>query len=190
MTSHIALAHTYWEELLAPGDAVLDATCGTGRDTLALLRILRRKGGDFRIMSLDIQEAALQRARALLASEEGWEKVELRLASHATLPLFPARLIVYNLGYLPGGNKALTTRVESTLQSVEAALALCPPGGALSLTCYPGHEEGARETEALQELLSRLASAEWCVSSHIHSNKPTAPRLFWIKKRDQKIFIF
>ena len=55
------------------------------------------------------------------------------------------KLIVYNLGYLPGSDKLLTTKTSSTLLSVEKALSLIAPNGAISITCYPGHEEGKKE---------------------------------------------
>lgn len=84
--------------------------------------------------------------------------------------------IVFNLGYLPGGNKGLVTCRESTLAALQAALPLLAPKGLLSVMCYRGHEEGFRETEAVRE---------WCEAvlpqrgfSHVFTNAGTqAPAL-------------
>src|SRR6185436_10014836 len=72
------------------------------------------------------------------------------------------KLIVYNLGYLPGGNKSLTTLTSTTLTSLNTAYALLAPGGALSITCYPGHPEGAREEAAIHSWALQFGdSATW-----------------------------
>ena len=77
----------------------------------------------------------------------------------------PIRLVVYNLGYLPKGNKKLTTLTDSTLQSLENALALIQPGGVVSITCYPGHEEGAKEEAALLQKVAQLSPSSWNVET-------------------------
>lgn len=52
------------------------------------------------------------------------------------------RLVAFNLGYLPGGNKAITTKSETTLQALEAASRILKPGGLISLVVYVGHPGG------------------------------------------------
>ncbi len=176
--SAIDLAHGYWKRLLQPGDWAIDATCGTGRDSLALAQALQGGG----LIGIDIQEEALVQTRALTQPHPN---VHLFHQSHETFPEMayqhPIRVIVYNLGYLPRGNKELTTQVESTLASVKEASRLLMSGGALSITCYPGHPEGGRELEALLEALSTFST--WNICHHTFCNRHLAPSLILAQQR-------
>ncbi len=182
--SHLDLAHQYWERLLKPGDWAIDATCGNGHDTLKLAQIL--KGS---VIGIDIQEEAISRTKALLETHltsDISSQVHLYHQSHVTFPDLalknPIRLIVYNLGYLPRGNKQLTTLAASTLESLSNAMELIPLGGAISLVAYPGHEEGAREYHEILNKLYTLDSRLWNVCQHISLNRERAPSLFIIQK--------
>ena len=174
----IDLAHHFWKLLIRPGDGAIDATCGNGHDTLFLAQICKA------VVSLDIQEKALHTAQARLA-EHGLSNVCFLQMSHATLPEaeFPIRLIVYNLGYLPGGDKELTTLVETTLKSVQEALIRVESGGMISITCYPGHSEGAREEEALLAFCDRLDRNSFSVSQHTWKSRKSGPSLLLIQKK-------
>ena len=63
---------------------------------------------------------------------------------------------IYNLGFLPGGDKGITTMTNSTLKSVESVLNLLNSGGILIIAVYVGHEEGAKEGEALLKYTKEL----------------------------------
>lgn len=54
------------------------------------------------------------------------------------------RGFMFNLGYLPGGDKAFTTRAESTVKALQTALRWLAPGGFISILAYRGHEGGPR----------------------------------------------
>ena len=186
--SHLDLAHDYWKQILQAGDLVIDATCGNGNDTLALAKIVIEAHRGY-VYSLDIQEQALVNTKELLQknlSESDLERVFLCKKSHnelLSLPISgPVKLIVYNLGYLPKGDKAITTMTSSTLESIKQALEMTGPLGAISITCYPGHPEGLREQETLLEFLETLPSHTWNVCFHNWINKRKAPTLFLFKK--------
>lgn len=172
VSPHLALARHYWQGHLQPSDLAIDATCGNGHDTLFLADLCS-------VVALDIQEAALQNTRALL--EQHNKQAVLHLASHAKIdqiPLpSPPKLIVYNLGYLPRGDKTITTTLESTLESVNKGLSLLAPGGALSITCYPGHDEGMREEKGLEKWIDGLRAS---TCHHKWVERPRAPSLIWI----------
>jgi hypothetical protein len=178
--NHLELAKQYWKSHLCPGDTAIDATAGNGHDTLFLAGL-----GLSALLALDIQEAAIQKTRERLEAHSALGRVILRLGSHEDLSGLPAppKLIVYNLGYLPGGDKTLTTTTASTLKSVSTALSLLGEKGALSITCYPGHEEGEREEAALLEWASSLPSDKWEVRHHRWINRPRSPSLIWISPR-------
>ncbi len=186
--SHLDLAHGFWRRLLNSGDMAIDATCGNGNDTLVLAEILSEKGGG-EVIGIDIQEGAIQATRELLQTQLSpamLDKVHLFHQSHSDFPQMAktaqVKLVVYNLGYLPRGNKELTTLTGTTLQSVQSALELILPGGAVSITCYPGHAEGAKEEMALHEMFSNLPSALWNVCIHSFPNRKKAPSLILIQR--------
>ena len=172
---HLALAKKYWKDLLQTERSIaIDATCGNGHDTLFLAGICS-------VIGLDIQSQAIQNTEILLQKHH--KKATLYPLSHEfidSLPLpYPPRLIVYNLGYLPHGDKSLTTQTETTLASVKKSLAMLCEGGALSITCYPGHEEGAKEEKALAEWIAQLP---WAIVHHRWPERLRAPSLIWVLK--------
>ncbi len=176
--SHLDLAHTLWAKLPQPGDFAIDATCGNGHDTLALTHLFEG------VIGLDIQPEAIAATKALLSSQD--QDAHLFQQSHETFPSLasevPIRLIVYNLGYLPGGDKGKTTKVSSTLKSVERSLDLLLPGGMVSITCYPGHAEGKKEQEALLREVESLSPKIWSVSHHTWANRRLSPSLIIVQR--------
>lgn len=172
MKQHLQKAKILWESLLTKKNLAIDATCGNGHDTLFLASLCH-------VVGIDIQKQAIENTKALLNQKNA--HASLHLLSHEHIDRLPLlqrpKLIVYNLGYLPGSDKKITTRVSSTLKSVQKALKLLEKEGALSIMCYPGHEEGAKETQALQSWIQTLP---W--KTHRYFWKEKAPLLFWIKK--------
>ncbi|MDE3055506.1 MAG: class I SAM-dependent methyltransferase [Verrucomicrobiota bacterium] len=177
-TPHLSLAKSYWKSLIQPGDFVIDATCGNGQDTLFLASLPVSS-----LFAIDLQEVAIEKAKKNLAGHP----VEFFCMSHEAIDQLPSskppKLIVYNLGYLPGSDKSIITKKESTLLSVNKSLILLAEGGALSITCYPGHEGGEEEEKALLAWAQELPPHEWEVRHHRWLNRPLrAPSLLWIQK--------
>ena len=170
------LAHTFWIKTLRPGDWAIDATCGNGHDTLFLSEHCAG------VIGLDIQPQALLNTRERCRNKN----IFLFHQSHRSFPalahLAPIRLVVYNLGYLPGGSKAVTTMTLNTLKSVENALTLILPGGLVSITSYSGHIEGQKEEEALLSFCRSLCPKTWTVVFHKWLNRNKAPSLLLIQK--------
>lgn len=189
--SHLDLAHFYWSRLIEIGDTVIDATCGNGLDTLKLcqLALSNDKG---KVYAFDIQAEAIFSSKENLRTylpDEFMHFVDFQLRCHSTFPESvkknSVKLIAYNLGYRPGGNKAITTQTETTQLSLKNALALIIPGGAISITCYPGHEEGARELEVVLNFATELSPKEWSCCHHVWANRTSAPRLLLIQRSQQ-----
>lgn len=171
MKPHISLAQSYWRAHLRPNDFALDMTCGNGHDTRFLSECLPQG----LIYAFDIQEQAIQNTRAVVG-----ERVKIFHRSHDDLPPLPSppRLIVYNLGYLPGGDKSIVTRAETTVRSLDKCLKLLAVDGAISITCYPGHDEGCLEEAAVLEWAKNLPQ-KWSVCFHQWLNRERAPSLLW-----------
>lgn len=173
---HTDLGHRYWSDLLVHADSdspsiVVDATAGNGFDSLVLAQALSRAGGG-RLVLCDVQQRALDATRARLASDptsgtNTWPTVEYRLGDHCSFLEGMAErsvtLITFNLGYLPGGDKSIVTTAEGTLRALDAAERAVRPGGSVSVTLYPGHEEGRREEAAVLEHAAALPQGTWSV---------------------------
>lgn len=185
--THIYEAHNYWTQSVQPGDTVIDATLGNGYDTYFLATLLQGKG---RLVSYDIQKQAIDASENRLSSlaENERKIITLKLKSHIYLEESDVKLIVYNLGYLPGSDKTITTQRTSTIQSLERAVQILKPKGALSITCYPGHEEGRWEQKEVLRFISLLPESKWKFSHHYwvtpHQNLSKeflAPSLIWLQ---------
>ena len=188
--AHIHLAHSYWEKLLQIGDVVIDATCGNGHDTLFISQLILNDKHVGKLIAIDTQEEAIkstqQRLQEKLASDL-LQDISFYQQCHSIFPETilknSVKLIVYNLGYLPGSDKTHTTLNTSTCTSVEHALTLICRGGAISITCYPGHKAGQIEEEALLKLIEKLPSKEWRCCYHRWINRQDAPSLIWIERK-------
>lgn len=186
--SHLDLAHHYWEELVHPGDIVVDATCGNGQDALKLAQ-LALKSDQGMLYAYDIQSQALEFTKHYLTihlSPQQLLRSRFILGCHSqfTQEIAPnsVKLIVYNLGYLPKGDKELTTKAETTLESLYHAQQLIKPGGAISLTCYPGHAAGAIEEEKILSYVKQLSPHQWSCCHHRWLNRRQSPSLLLLLK--------
>jgi SAM-dependent methyltransferase len=189
--SHLELAHLYWEKLVHKGDLVIDATCGNGHDTLILAQLCADLKGGL-VYALDILPRAIELTQKYLHEKlpsVHFQRVRFILGCHSTFPeeIFPesVKLITYNLGYLPGGgDKTLTTTAKTTLESIKKAMLLLQPGGAISITLYPGHPEGQCEEQSVLSLVEKLNPLEWSCSHHQWINRhKKSPHLLFIQKR-------
>lgn len=178
ISSHIEFTHQIWAKLLKRGDIAIDATCGNGLDSL----FIAKQGAV--LYALDIQEEAIAKTKELLKE---FEDVTFVLGCHSSFPPTIEKgsctLIVYNLGYLPGGNKEFTTMHTTTMQSLNAALELVKPNGLISITCYPGHPEGLIEESILVEWAKMLERKQWNVSFHQWLNRKKAPSVLLLQKQ-------
>lgn len=176
--SHLDFAHGFWGKFLKKEDVVIDATCGGGYDTVFLSTL-----SDY-VIGLDIQEEAIKKTMDRLPPEKK-NKVRLYKQSHESFPKSIQKgsvtLIVYNLGYFPGGDKSITTQTSVTLESVKNGMQLLKNGGVISITAYPGHPEGKVEESALSEYLSKLNPKEWSVTHHRWINRDLSPSLFFVQ---------
>lgn len=163
--------------LLQPGDHAVDATTGNGQDTLALAQTVGSSG---KVYGFDIQEEALIATRNMLTTRNTISQVELIQACHSKMAehiIKPVHAVMFNLGYLPNGNKSVTTQATTTLSAIEQAQGLLVPGGIISVVTYPGHEEGAREHQALTNWLTENPNVQ-ATHIKIENRSTSAPQLF------------
>lgn len=157
------IAHFYLNPVIREGDLTVDATAGNGHDTLFLAKKVGPAG---HVYAFDIQAEALRATRSRLKEHNLLNRVTLVASGHEYLDRFlpePVQAVIYNLGYRPGGERSIVTRLSTTLKSFNLALKVVKPGGLVAVVMYPGHEQGKLEKEGLlvacQGLLNSTYSA-------------------------------
>ncbi len=170
---------------LEEGCKVLDSTVGNGNDTLLLARLVGNKG---KVYGFDIQNQALNITMAKLVEESLENRVELIEDSHENIDIYIKEkldLIIYNLGYLPKGNKAIKTNKKSSLTSISKAINLLKDNGILLITCYTGHKGGLDEKEGIENFLKDLDQKKYNVIKYDFINQINYPPiLYCIEKND------
>ena len=177
------IASDVLHQVIEEGDTVIDATLGNGHDTVMLAELVGPTG---RVIGFDIQADAVGRTSALLMDNSLLERCELYAEGHQNIASRvhePIKAAVFNLGWLPGGDKSITTLWETTQVAISAALSLLVNGGVCTVCAYPGHNEGDRERFALMNWLSTLRPQEFNVLHHRFLNAgPGAPECFVIQR--------
>lgn len=179
-------AHQHLAALVGAGDTVIDATMGNGHDSLFLAELIGPGGHCY---AFDVQEQALENTRQRLLQSAVLERVSLFHLCHSKMDTqIPAllhgkiRAVVFNLGYLPGAEKAITTTWSTTLQALGKSSTLLAEGGILSILVYPGHSQG-RDEFIHVELWIKEQSRNYNVHRICPPRAPDhAPQLFILKK--------
>ena len=165
------------------GDNAVDCTMGNGNDTAFLCRLVGEKG---RVYAFDIQEDAVINTKKKLQELNFLERARIILDGHQNIDKYVTgnvRLVIFNLGYLPGGNHKITTKKETTIEAVQQCLDILEPNGIILLIIYTGHQNGKMEKEALQSLTSKLNQKEYNVVKICFANQiNNPPELICIEK--------
>ncbi|QQK77417.1 class I SAM-dependent methyltransferase [Salicibibacter cibarius] len=175
----IPFAHHLLEKTVTRGDTVVDATTGNGHDTVFLANQVGAFGC---VVGFDIQYKAIQNTRNRLKNEQLDTNVELIEDSHASIEetlkrkgYAAPKAAIFNLGYLPGSDKSLTTNSESTITAINQLLNIMPSKGLIALVIYHGHEEGKKERDALLSFTSSLDQDKVLVARYEFSNRNNHP---------------
>ena len=178
-------AQSYLAPRIRRGDALLDATVGNGHDTAFLAGSTGPTGVVF---GFDIQARAIENTRLHLQQRGLNAWVTLFQQGHETMlehiPLsYQGRIkvVMFNLGYLPGSDKTRVTTGENTCVALQQATQLLAADGVLSIMAYPGHEQGAEETRKVQQWLQQLPSKQWRMHTTA-SDRVDSPRLIFVER--------
>ncbi|MDO4541294.1 MAG: class I SAM-dependent methyltransferase [Bacillota bacterium] len=183
--SIVELAHEYLSRVVLPGDIVIDATVGNGGDTAVLCRLVGENG---RVYGFDIQEEALKAASRYLAEQKLLDRTELIAAGHEHIKEYvktPIKAVIFNLGYLPGGDHGVATEAETTITGIEQGLELLVSGGLMAVAVYWGHPQGEKEKNALADFLRKPKMRSWQVMEISLPNREKAPCLLIIEKKEK-----
>jgi SAM-dependent methyltransferase len=145
---------------LGNGDIAVDCTIGNGHDTVFLAELVGPTG---HVYGFDIQKEAISATSEQVMKTGYTDRVTLFQDSHASLlGLIPKadhsriRGAIFNLGYLPGGDKEIVTLAESTIAAVEQLLSVMEKEAVIVLVVYHGHPEGQVERDALLDYVTGL----------------------------------
>ena len=175
------------ERALFPGARALDATLGNGHDALWLCELVGEAG---RVYGFDVQAEAVARSRARLEEAGVTGRAELIHDGHENLGKYiedeSVDAAMFNLGWLPGAPHGVTTRTETTLRAVDAALRALRQEGVLTICVYPGHPEGARERDALLTWAKNLDGGKYDVMLRAYLNQVNDPPLMIAVKKNRR----
>ena len=122
------LVHSIINGRIGAGAFCIDATAGRGRDTAYLCELVGPCG---RVIAFDIQQEAVDSTNALLAARG--LRAEVHLDSHSNMANYAepetVDCIVFNLGWLPGGDHRIFTHADTSFAAISAGLELLKKGG-------------------------------------------------------------
>ena len=183
MIDLLALQKSFILNHLGVGDTAVDFTMGNGHDTEFLSKTVGITG---KVYAFDVQEQAVASTRKNLAAAGCPDNYTLILDSHHNVKKYvegPIKAGMFNLGYLPGSDKSITTMRETTMPAIEAALDLLDHDGVLLIAVYPGHAEGDAEGKMVLDYLAELDRRAICCTLIRIINSPTSPFFIVVEKK-------
>ena len=148
----VKLSHYLIENRVENNIKACDMTAGNGKDSKF---ILDKKNPKI-LYAFDIQKLSQERCKNLIGQRENFKFI---LDDHKNIEKYIGEkidLFIYNLGFLPRGDKSITTNYESVIKSLESALNLLNKNGLILITFYPGHETGRDEAFHVGNFLKNL----------------------------------
>lgn len=179
MSNIIEQAHDLLLKHITNESVTVDCTCGNGLDTLFLAQNSKK------VYAFDIQESAINNTRELI-HQNTLNNVDLIQKGHEFLSLYVKERIdaaIFNLGYLPKGDKSITTHFESTKSAIEQIVNLLNQNGIIVLVVYTGHSEGAKESNQLLDYLKTFSLQGYFIDKISSINHIKAPYIVSIVKR-------
>lgn len=182
-------SHELLEEIIQPGDLVVDGTVGNGFDTLFLAKLVGPSG---KVIGFDVQKQAINTTTEKLSAQELLPIVELHHQGHEALGTMLTeqdniKAAIFNLGYLPNSDKSIITKSDTTLTALQALLTHLTPKGRIIIVIYYGHAGGLAEKEAVLDYVKEVPQADFNVLSYQFINqKNNPPILIAIEKKAKK----
>ncbi|NND71749.1 MAG: methyltransferase domain-containing protein [Rhodothermales bacterium] len=183
----VSVSHQILAEYVREGDIAVDATAGRGHDTVFLAGLV---GAGGRVHAFDVQAHALQSTRSRIEDSGLKAEVVLHNANHARMMDYVPALdiprisgIVFNLGYLPGSDKSITTEGETSIEALDSALRMIKAGGIIVVVAYAGHDAGVKEAHRIHEFVRQIPQEQFCAYVYQPLNQiNNPPHLVAIRK--------
>lgn len=147
----LEISHLIMSKYITANDILVDATMGNGYDTLFLAQHSKY------VYAFDIQEQALIETQKLIKKND-IKNVTLIKDSHENILNYVREFkgVVFNLGYLPHGDKSITTKKDITIKTIQTILPILKADGFVLLVVYTGHEQGMEESIGLETYFNSI----------------------------------
>ncbi|WP_427338753.1 class I SAM-dependent methyltransferase [Caloranaerobacter sp. DY30410] len=165
------------EARVKEGNIVIDATIGNGHDTVFLAKLVGETG---KVYGFDIQSKAIENTKAKLIDSILLDRVTLIKDSHENIDNYVKEkvdLVIFNLGYLPGGDHEITTKPDSTIKAIKKSLEILKENGIIVLVIYHGHEMGKLEKNSIEQFVRELNQKQYTVIKFEFINQVNNPPL-------------
>lgn len=181
LTSIVDYAHLIIKEHINKDDIIVDATAGRGLDTLFLANLVKH------VFAFDIQDDALKSTKELL-DNNGVNNVTLIKDSYENIYQYVSDFkgVIFNLGYLPNGDKTITTHPNITLSTVHMLVNKLVDLMFILIVVYPGHKAGLIESILLTDYLKDVDPTKFSilkVDLPFQTNRP--PYIYFIKRKNE-----
>ena len=165
----------YCPEYVKNKNVAIDATLGNGYDCDFLSSCFKK------VYAFEIQKEAcekyIDKNNNVIIINESHHKIDKFINEEVDC-------VCYNLGYLPGGNKEITTLAETSLKSIQLSLNLLSKNGIISIAIYRGHNEGMEEKNCIIKYLKTLPKNSFGVMIHECINRSEkSPLLIIVEKK-------
>jgi SAM-dependent methyltransferase len=170
-TNIIDIAHDLLSKYLNKNQIIVDATCGNGHDTFFVAPKVKC------VHAFDIQASAIEHSQAL---NKNYQNIFYHHTSHENITKIIDHYdgILFNLGYLPKGDKEITTNHITTIQTLKNLHR--NQKGFVLIVAYPGHKEGIIEQVAVQSFLDK-SDIKYEVLRLPHFTKKDAPIIYFYR---------
>ena len=169
----------------------IDGTVGNGHDTSFLAK---QVGSEGTVLAFDIQLDAIHSSQARLQGSKEEQSVQWFQKGHErigkvleSLKINEIHAAMFNLGYLPSGDKSILTLPETTQKAMEQSIQYLAINGIISVLVYLGHPGGDQELRVVESLLESLDpkfyKSEVITSKRI--NPKSEPPVLFILRRIQ-----
>ena len=177
----VTYVHNVLASALNDGDVAVDATMGNGWDTAFMADLVGESGT---VYGFDIQDVAIEVTKSRTAGCTA--TIRLHQQGHETMSAAVdgphqghVNAVTFNLGYLPGGDKGITTHGETTLKGLAEARSVLAPDGVISVVCYR-HAEGERELDLVRDELSSWPQEKFTVVEVEFINQKGSPPVVFV----------
>ncbi|QQK07561.1 tRNA (mnm(5)s(2)U34)-methyltransferase [Miniphocaeibacter halophilus] len=152
----------------------IDMTIGHGNDIYKIAKTVNKES---EILGFDISEIAVKNTKKQL---EEFEKHNIKIIrdSHENINRYTDKkldLVIYNLGYLPKGDKNITTDYKTVIKSLEYVLSALNENGIIIMTFYPGHNSGKLESIEIEKFLSKINQKKYNILKYSFINQINNP---------------
>ena len=150
----------------------VDMTVGNGNDSEFLLshNIKYLYGFDIQKRAIEITQNRLEKSNYsnFMLFQDNHKEIKRYIQEKVDL-------LVYNLGYLPKGNKEITTKGIAVVESLKKGLDLLLQGGMVWITFYPGHPAGYEESIMILDFVKGLDQRKFHVLKMDYINQINYP---------------